>query len=87
MGKSGKEMLKEELEGRLEAAEEAFRTASQDINKFGVAVALWQQVGYQGELLDAMQGLRSAQIAREETAELVGRLQHALEVLKDMQLD
>jgi hypothetical protein len=87
MARTGKELFQQELEGRLEAAELAFRTATEDIARCSVAVAIWEKTGYQGELLDAMQALRTAQIAREETAEQVGRLQHALEALKDLQLE
>lgn len=84
---TGKELLKEDLLKRLAVAEEAFKTASQDIARNSAAVALWQEAGYQGELLEAMQGLRAAQITREEVGERVGRLQHALELLKDLALD
>lgn len=87
MAKSGKEMLQEDIERRLAAAEDEFRTAALDIVKYTAAVVLWTETGYQGELLYAMQELHVAQDMREEAAEVVGRLQHALEVLKDLDLD
>ena len=87
MSQTGKELLKEDILNRLAEVEAAFQTSSQDIAKYSAAVVLWQETGYQGELLDAMQALHTAQIDREELAEQVGRLQHALEVLETLTME